>query len=467
MSTVGAPDRIRGRAVEPTTLARRCTSILLTIALLAIPGAAAEATEVPDPEAEPPESLVEYFQEFRETAGFPSSRDLFVRSMTDASYSQDEFGVPLQLEEADEIHRRIEVQGMVDPSFVWSDSLEGAAGTYMDQGAGGVPTFLTTKDPHDIADLVAAHVPQGIDYRITQVEFSTEQLRAAKATIIGDFDELRRTGVQARSVALDVIRNRALVGVQALDAAAEQILRSRYGSIVSMREEPVRNLDHSTYPHDCDSRITCPPLKGGIKIYRTSDSGAICTAGFIVKLAGTSTLRVLTAGHCIDLNGGIGVGWSHHGVQFGTAQTETWGTGSDADAGLISVTVQGADNLVYASAANDIRAVEGYLTNAEQDAGDYVCRSAKATGYLCGTITVEDVDRDVDGKMIEHQWEVNFDASPGDSGASYFMYFDAIGIHSDSTDAAPWRSWYSPIGWVKTKLSNYGVPIDLCVSASC
>lgn len=142
---------------------------------------------------------------------------------------------------------------MVDPSFVWSDSLEGAAGTYMDQGAGGVPTFLTTKDPHDIADLVAAHVPQGIDYRITQVEFSTEQLRAAKATIIGDFDELRRTGVQARSVALDVIRNRALVGVQALDAAAEQILRSRYGSIVSMREEPVRNLDHSTYPHDCDS----------------------------------------------------------------------------------------------------------------------------------------------------------------------------------------------------------------------
>lgn len=247
VSTVGAPDRIRGRAVEPTTLARRCTSILLTIALLAIPGAAAEATEVPDPEAEPPESLVEYFQEFRETAGFPSSRDLVVRSMTDASYSQDEFGVPLQLEEADEIHRRIEVQGMVDPSFVWSDSLEGAAGTYMDQGAGGVPTFLTTKDPHDIADLVAAHVPQGIDYRITQVEFSTEQLRAAKATIIGDFDELRRTGVQARSVALDVIRNRALVGVQALDAAAEQILRSRYGSIVSMREEPVRNLDHSTY----------------------------------------------------------------------------------------------------------------------------------------------------------------------------------------------------------------------------
>ncbi len=390
-----------------------------------------------------------------------------MRSVADAAYSNDEYGVPLTAREAAEISRRIAVQRAVDPAFLLAVSLDGSAGTYMDQAAGGMPVFATVEDPSIFRSQVVNKVPEGIEYRVERVEFSLSVLEAAQAQINADFKSLHTAGIAINSTALDLVSNRILVGVKELDEASRVGLAARYGRIVAAREEPSRQLDHATLPHACVSRIECPPLKGGIKIYRTTDTSAICTSGFIVKLAGTSTLRVLTAGHCIELNGGLGVGWSHHGSQFGTAQTETWGELSNADTGLISVSVSGDDNLFYASSQNDLRPVTGWEATATQNTGDYVCRGGKTTGYVCGNIVAENVARDVDGKTIEHQWEVDYDALPGDSGAPYFLANGAWGIHSDSTDSGPPRSWYSPMGWVFSKLSSYGVPITLCTTPSC
>lgn len=443
----------------------------IAITALFMAAAMITAASPPTPDTGTPpaatEAEVNRIQQFRETAGFPASRSFVERSLTDPSFSDVDFGVPLTAAEVSEVQRRIDLQEAVDPVFIHFDSLDGSAGTFMDQPAGGIPTFVTTRDATEMREILAGVMPAGVEFRVVRVEFSRDDLEMVKRQINSDRLLLRDFGVDVRSAALSIRSNSVLVGVRDLDDGGRALLRARYGSIIATREEPTRQLDHSAYPHDCESRVTCPPLKGGIKIYRTSNTSAICTAGFIVKLQGTSTLRVLTAGHCIELNGGLGVGWSHHGTQFGTAQTETWGSGSNADAGLISVAVAGNDNLFYASDFDDIRGVTGTQPYAEQDEGDYVCRGAKTTGYMCGYIENEDVDRDVDGKLIEHQWEVDFDASPGDSGAPYFIGYEAYGIHSDSTDSGPARSWYSPMGWVFSKLSSYGEPITLCTAATC
>jgi hypothetical protein len=79
----------------------------------------------------------------------------------------------------------------------------------------------------------------------------------------------------------------------------------------------------------------------------------------------------------------------------------------------------------------------------------------------------------VDGLTIEHQWVVDFDAVPGDSGAPYFTTNQGVtlawGIHSDSTSASPpgGKAWYSPMSRVFSVLSNAGHPIVLCTDQYC
>lgn len=134
------------------------------------------------------------------------------------------------------------------------------------------------------------------------------------------------------------------------------------------------------------------------------------------------------------------------------------------------MSVPGDDNLFYASSQTDLRPVTNWVSNANQDVNDFLCRGGKTTGYRCGYIVTEDVTRFVDGKKIEHQWEVDFDSSRGDSGAPMFLGYGAWGIATSSTDdddPAPRLAWYSPMEWIFSKLSSYGEPITLCTSAVC
>jgi hypothetical protein len=408
---------------------------------------------------------VEGAQLFRQHAGLRSDRDYVTRSFQDAELFPDRsMAYPLSLDEASDIHRRIDVQLAVDPAAGYAQGLPDSAGVYMDQLDGGAPVFLTSGDVGQFTSAIATRVPEGVYFRVEHVAFSRASLEQAKASLAESMQKHRDNGMDVRSVGIDVAHNRLLVGIAGLGENDGSYLSGEYGVPVTAAEESTHQLDA------CIDRVTCPPLKGGIKMYETNHTSSICTTGFIVKLAGTSTLRMLTAGHCIELGfDGIGGGWSHHGTQFGTAKTETWGLHSDADAGLVSLTLTTGKNLFFASAAYDIRSLISYIPNSQQNVGDFICRSAKVTGYLCGEIETENVAKDVDGKSIDHQWVVDFDASPGDSGASMFVNQAAYGIHTDSTSADPpgGHGWYSPIGWVLTKLSNYGVPIELCVTSTC
>ena len=175
---------------------------------------------------------------------------------------------------------------------------------------------------------------------------------------------------------IDVKNNQLIIGLREGRPDDAATLSAEFGVPVATREEPVHQLDA------CNSRIDCPDAKGrAFKMYETINTAKICTIGFVVKRQGTSNLRVLTAGHCIEKSdGGLGSGWSHHGSQFGVAEAETWGVESPADAGLVTITsLSSAKNLLYASANYDVRSITSYVSNAGQNQGDFVCRAGKTT----------------------------------------------------------------------------------------
>ena len=83
------------------------------------------------------------------------------------------------------------------------------------------------------------------------------------------------------------------------------------------------------------------------------------------------------------------------------------------------------------------------------------------SSYHCGTIVLTNRTKEVDGRTIDHQWVVDFDACPGDSGAPYLLNGVAYGIHTDSTtgcEPSKNQAWYSPIGWVLDVLAAQEPP---------
>lgn len=405
--------------------------------------------------------------QFRAAKGFRSDRDYVEQSFRDSvAFPSKDFGVPLTDDEGRELARRIEVQIASDPSIADFQALPASAGVYMDQHRGGIPVFQTTDDLASVSTALRLALPEGIQFDTRSVARSRDDLRALKARIWEARPQLLEAGIDVRSASLDIKGNQVLVGIHDLETADSKVLIDSFGAGLDFVEE---ELD--TGLDACLSRIDCHPMKGGIKIYETNHTSSICTSGYIVKLKNTSTKRVLTAGHCLALAvGGLNAGWSHSGTQFGTGRTETYGYLSNADAGLISVgAIDGADNLFMASGTGDLRGVEGHLNSSSQNVGDGLCRSGKTSGYLCGEITLEDRIRDVQGTSIEHQWVVDFDAIPGDSGGPYYLLRVAYGIHSSSTPANPpgGSAWYSPMDWVFSKLDSYGEPIVLCKNSTC
>ncbi len=406
---------------------------------------------------------------FRRSFGLEATDAIVQQSLVDPAFSDADWGVPLSATEIADLNHRVEVQEAIDPAFATAQSLGTSGGVYLDQLNGGIPVFLTTEDPAEFATALATLVPRAISYMVERVSFSISELYAVQAEIDADTPKLLDDGVDIGSTAIDVINNRVLVGVRSLGGGDLTLLQHQYGAAISVEEE-----QESQGGDSCTSRASCPPIKGGINIYLKDHPEKACTSGVIVrKSTGPVDLYVLTAGHCIEKNGGVGARWKHDSTVFGTAVTEAWGNLSDADVGLIDI-----DNGDYPSTMNEfyaqyswsIRAATTWQVSDHQNVGDAVCRSGEYSGYHCGTIVNINKTKDVDGKQIKHQWVMDSDACPGDSGGPYFIGLSIYGIHSDSTDGCnpgTNRAWYSPIDWALAKLSSKGWPSLMCFTSNC
>lgn len=400
----------------------------------------------------------------RAEIGLRSDPDYVGRSFVDPKTFPvlDFYGMPVSRAEAAELERRIAVQQSVAGARVWASAQTTWAGAYTDQLAGGVPVFKFVGDPERHRTELASRVPPGTTFRLESASRTIAELSDLKAEVVAAWPSIESDGVDVLAVGIDVISNRVSIGVVGLTDPTESQLLMRFPSGVLVSPEAPVELDA------CNSRIDCgSPIKGGLRI--TNPSGAWCTAGYIGELNNTTpaTLRVVTAGHCIELGGGIGATWKHNGTAFGTATAETWATNADGDVGIITLVNNSYDdNLVYAFNNLDIRHFTSYALLGEVAPGDFFCRSGATTGYVCGRVVQLDQTLDVEGRLIDHQNRVDYDASPGDSGAPYMWLSKLYGIHSDSTDDdAPGThyAWYTPYVWASIVVSN----VDVCLNAVC
>lgn len=411
---------------------------------------------------------------FRAKLGLRADRAFVGASFSNPAFDSTTWGVPLDRAEAAEVGRRAGLQRAAARALrQWST--DGAfAGAYLDQRAGGAVVFLTTGDPARARRGLGKLLPAGQDgagVRFERARRSMAELLALQQRVNADLRGGALDAFGVTSTAIDARANAVAIGVAGDAAAAEGPLRARYGDGVTVAFEPPAQGGDAA---GCESRNECPPAKGGIEI-RSADTGFNCTTGFIVRVAGSPEPRILTAGHCFGASGGTGTGrvWTQAGEEIGWAEFGYWVDGGDADVALLAPApdaIGGDRNLVFRASRTDLAPIVDWAATAEQVQGGLVCRAGAKSNYQCGTITLTNRTREVDGRTIDHQWVVDYDACPGDSGGPYLLGGVAYGIHSDSSfgcDPSTNQAWYSPIGWALEVLRQRGHPVELCTTASC
>jgi hypothetical protein len=162
----------------------------------------------------------------------------YVRWVVSAStVSDDLIGIPLDTQEAVEIERRIALQDELSAARELALDQPDYGGTWIDQGAGGLPVFTFTGDPAEHARRLTEVLPEGTRFDVRQVRYTTAQLDAAQDLLNAAAPGLRAEGIALVFTGLDDPTNTVVVGVQGLTPRIETQLRARFGDIVSFRDE--------------------------------------------------------------------------------------------------------------------------------------------------------------------------------------------------------------------------------------
>lgn len=390
--------------------------------------------------------------------------------------------MPLTAGEAAEVERRVEAQQRIDPAVRWAHEADiDFAGAWIDQTAGGRAFFLV-KRGSDGVDELRRRLPTGVDIEIRLGDRSWDELVALQDAILAEQERLIASGIPILTTGIHTPSNSVLVGLETHDPQHAEELDRLFGPGLTYREHGPIRLDTCPW-------TDCLPAKGGLYI-TSSQQGNKCTSGFMVKATSGSTNyhALVTAGHCFYAGGindpGIGDDWTHYTnasgfVKLGDAERSTWYDNSSADVGLIRLSsIPSVRNqfVAYSSGSDRLRSLTGWASNADQQVGEYICRMGgnRDSGRDCGFMTVvnastrESPVSGVGSKTILHQNEAAFDSLPGDSGGSVFVGSTAYGTHTHSTDAAPFRSWFTTIDWGRSTYQNkFDVSYVPCTTSSC
>jgi hypothetical protein len=182
-----------------------------------------------------------------------------------------------------------------------------------------------------------------------------------------------------------------------------------------------------------EDRARCEPtIVAGMTI--ETAGGAKCTAGPAVRPTDhkkpTETL-ILTAGHCLQNNGGLGVAWfaynkkGEKGEKTEIGKSVEWKHGAVGDVGLIRVDNPGAWSTEksfipveptiapWNEAAPEPQVVKG---SEGPEKGRKVCLAGQTSGRVCGNI----LETEVKSGIVEGLVEVGAGSAGGDSGGPWY-----------------------------------------------
>lgn len=455
----------------------------LSFALL--PAAAVSATASDASAAEEVASDAEAASvRFRASVGFASGLEV-VRAIAADPMNNPSFlgGTPLTVAETSELLRRMEVQWATVPAMEYANAEPEFAGGFIDQLGGGIPVFMFTDrlDTHE--DNIARILETPIEFRVQKAERTLKELLAQQAAIDDHTPSLESEGTKIVETAILVDRNEVLVGIDGLTSERAASVADVFGPGLAFEESKPAQAD-------CANGNNCRPIKGGIAV--DSSTGWPCTSGFVVKQSGGGPLRLLTAGHCLDVAGDVGIDWKHNSIKFGDALNDTWQANyvRTADVGLIDI-----DSGELAQMTNDnamhrgngeVWPVIGRVNGANQMQGALVYRYGRASGTDHGLINGLYASRQscvgppINQCMTVTQTiRVDFDSIGGDSGGPVWYYVPAspglnviamgTHVHSDDEDVDPTPfGWYSPIDVGAAQYNtNWGITYSLCTTPGC
>lgn len=436
--------------------AQRTALKLAVVAALIVPTGPSSAADAVDPmQAEFEEAIA-----LRIQAGLSSSVDVVQRSFRDRdSYDNLNYGSPLTAAEASKVQSMLDVQARLVPVVRLAANQLGYVGAYMD---GTVLHVLSENSITDAQRVLEPALPSGASLVVQRAPYDRISLEQVKDEVVdtADFPAFRSVGISDKS-------GRVVVGVSSLEDTAAQALAKRFGDMVELE------LEADGGPFACND---CGTM-GGVtaKAYFLSSLLTTCTTGFIVKW-GSSSHKMLTAGHCIWDAGGLN---KPDNKWRNGASNQLWSTslamnfcnGCNTDSGLFNLgTTVPADKDQYWLAAGPRDLVGTYLDSALV-VGRQVCRNGHASGYDCGNINARDVSIDADlgpGTFwVHHQWKAAFQSTFGDSGAGMVTFntgddLFAAGILWGGTTSSPFHTWFSSI----QRVSSYH-GITICTTNAC
>lgn len=261
------------------------------------------------------------------------------------------------------------------------------------------------------------------------VDASERQLEDLHSKVVAEAGaNLTIGGVPLAAVETDIINNRVNVVVVTSRADDLESISTRFGHGVQVTAVAER-ADGTACPNS-----NCPnPLKGGLKLYRSSSFA--CMSGFVFRW--NSNYYLSTAGHCST----VGDVYQHPaGVNRGSVTHQGWVNNSPTDTSLFLISSSQKGNLVCAPLAGNCS--NHTVTSRENPAlgqeviGESTCVS-KQTGIDCGTLVSTNSTISIckpgtsDCRtIIQFRRSTSMLISPGDSGAAVYSNHNAIGTVS-------------------------------------
>jgi len=399
---------------------------------------------------------------FRRSFHLDAGEALVRRSFQDRDqFPDDAWGVPLTTDEAADMAARLRRQDAATAALEWAAEQPQYGGAYIDQAQDALPIFLFTGGLASARDRIAELLPDH-PFRVERVERTFDELLETVDLAFDEHETLIDLGVPVISLAPDEVLNGLTFVVEQSSSEMRSLLQERYDMPVSLKVGRPLQLDCAGYD-SCDN-----PLKGGIRIDRNNwnEENPLCTSSWIARKSEGDGARVLvTAGHCIENNGGTGpnINWKHDGAVFGNAVGKKWPVGGIVAVGIISIdewtSGQSQNRLHFrsplAGSTAQVYPIVATKSNNAQVKGLAICRSGARRKLRCGKIERRHEALVSVGRQMTDMWVVDFDGDGGDSGGPYFTSTSefgdaatAFGIHSGSDEG--WNpnggeGWYSTV----------------------